>query len=231
MTERAGVLAYWKTFFTDLFLGTFLYLFLFTAAGTLLGLGSALTLDNVYLDSSGWNGWVQWLVLLLALIWFPALGVLHGLVSCTVFIAGKKLAEMLVGLHDLLDLLSKGVLASLPHLDKRTPRKQFEEKFETLGHQFLNDLKLKGGPVNWVKRLVFLGILKALKFFFLDDVLEEIRKKETEEVSRADIESAVRRVGVEMLLPITEYLLVLHGLNGVALALTFGLPFFLFWVF
>ncbi len=231
MTDRANVLAYWKKFFADLFLGTFLALFLFVSGGLLLGLGSALALDQLFLDTSGWSLWVQWLVLLLALVWFSLFGAVHGLAACTFYVAGKKLREMIVGLHDLLDLLSQGVMNSFPRLDKKIPRREFEEKFEKLGHQFLEDLKLRGGPINWIKRLVFLGILKALKFFFLDDVLEEIRRKNTETVSRADIESAVRRVGVEMILPITDYILILHALNGLALALTFGLPFLPFYFF
>ena len=67
---------------------------------------------------------------------------------------------------------------------------------------------------------------------FLDDIVEEIRKKNKDQVSRADIESAVRRVGVDFLLsPITDYIYILHGLNGLAVIGTLGLPFFLFWIF
>jgi len=81
-------------------------------------------------------------------------------------------------------------------------------------------------------RLIFRVILKILRFLFLDDVVVELNKKPSDQLSRADIESAVRRVGVEFVVStITDNILLLHILNGFLLALTFGLPFFLFWYF
>ena len=232
MTDRAHVIRYWQKFFADLLLGTFLYLFLFSAGGVCLGLMATGLLNSGYIIPSGWSVWLDWLVFLVALGWQGLFGWAHGLIACTLWVAGKKLKEALLGLHDLLDILANGVVASYPNLDRQTPKKELEEKFEKLGHKFLEDLKLKGGPISFAKRMIFLVILKILKFFFINDFLEEIRKKNKDDLSRADIESAVRRVGVDILLsPLTDYLFILHGVNGVALLGTLGLPFFLFWIF
>ncbi len=79
---------------------------------------------------------------------------------------------------------------------------------------------------------MFRVILKILKFLFLDDIVEEIRKKPGDEVTQADVESAVRRVGVEfMLSAIHDNILLLHIVNVVLLMLTFALPFSFFWMF
>lgn len=232
MTETSNVIAYWRKFFSDLFVGTFINLFIFITAGGVMGAFCTLILDNSWLDSSGWSGWLQWLVLVPSFGWFELWGLFHGLAACTVYIVQKKMGEIIIGLHDLLDILMKGVLAAYPNMDKRVPRKELEEKFETLGQQFLQELKLKGGPLSFIKRSIFQVMLKALKFFFLDDVMDEIKKKPGEEISRADLESAVRRVGVEIVLsPIADNLFLLHGANLLVMGMTLGLPFFLFWIF
>lgn len=165
MTETANVIAYWRKFFADLFLGTFVNLFLFVAAGGVLGFVCTFMLDSSWLDSSGWSGWLQWLVLLPSFGWFELWGLFHGLAACTVYVVQKKLGEVIIGLHDLLDILMKGLLTAYPRMDKRIPRKELEDKFEKLGQQFLEDLKLKGGPLSFVKRAIFQVMLKALKFF------------------------------------------------------------------
>ncbi len=232
MTDRTQVIHYWQKFFADLLIGTFVYLLLFSLGGVVVGLLATWWLNTGYIIPSVWSAWLDWLVFLLALGWQGLFGWVHGLIACTLWIAGKKLREALLGLHDLLDILATGVMASYPNLEKQIPKKELEEKFEKLGHKFLDDLKLKGGPINFTKRMIFLVILKVLKFFFINDFLEEIRKKNKEQLSRADIESAVRRVGVDILLsPLTDYIFILHGVNGVALLATLGLPFFLFWIF
>ncbi|MFQ5443862.1 MAG: hypothetical protein ACE5EK_04510, partial [Nitrospinales bacterium] len=190
------------------------------------------TLDTLFLDASGWNGWVQWLALLLSVVWFGLLGTIHGLAAGILKVAGKKLREVVEGVHDLLDLMGSALLAAFPGLEKRIRRQDLEDRIDTLGHQFLNDLKLKRGLFPWIQRMVFMGILKAVKWLFLEDVKEEVRKKGTDEVSRADLESAVRRVGAEMIISnLSDQLFFLHCLNGLGLALTFGLPFLLFWIF
>ena len=77
---------------------------------------------------------------------------------------------------------------------------------------------------------VFERILKALKFFFLDEVVEELEKRPADEIRTSDIEHAVRRVGVGVILsPITDNIVLLQFLIGVLMVLTFGVPFALLW--
>jgi hypothetical protein len=74
-------------------------------------------------------------------------------------------------------------------------------------------------------------ILKVLKFFFLDEVVEELQKKDTGEITSADIEHAVRRVGTEVMIsPITDNLFLIHIVNIVIGLFFFGLPFSLLWL-
>ncbi len=232
MTDRTQVIQYWQKFFADLLIGTFVYLFLFSVGGVALGLLASYWLNGGYINPEIESTWLNWLTFVIAFGWQSIFGWAHGLIACTLWVAGKKLKEGLIGLHDLLDILTTGVMASYPHLDKNIPKKELEEKFEKLGHKFMDDLKLKGGPINFTKRMIFLVILKVLKFFFINDFIDEIRKKDKDDLSRADIESAIRRVGVDILLsPLTDYLYILHGLNGAALLATVGLPFIFFWIF
>ncbi len=232
MTDRAHVIQYWQKFFADLLIGTFVYLFLFSVGGLGVGLLAVWWLNSGYINPEIESAWLNWLTFTVSLGWQTIFGWAHGLIACTLWVAGKKLREGLLGLHDLLDILITGVMVSYPHLDKHTSKKELEEKFEKLGLKFLEDLKLKGGPINFAKRMIFMVILKVLKFFFLNDFVEEIRKKDKDDLSRADIESAIRRVGVDILLsPLTDYIYILHALNGAALLGTIGLPFILFWIF
>ena len=98
---------------------------------------------------------------------------------------GKKLKEMVSGLHDLLDILVSGVLSNYPRFNKNIPKEELAAKFDQLGKKFLEDLKLKGGVINLLKGLVFRVILKALKFLFLDDVVEELNQKPNAELARS----------------------------------------------
>ena len=69
------------------------------------------------------------------------------------------------------------------------------------------------------------------KFFFLDQVVEELQKKETSEITSTDIEHAVRRVGTEVMIsPITDNLFLIHALNIALGILLFGIPFGLLWL-
>lgn len=224
--DRPQLVAYWRNFFSDLLVGTFKSLFLFSTAGLTLAALSGWGLDTWFLDPTDWNMAVQWLILILALSWLLPLGMFHGLVASALATVGKKLKEAVNGLHDLLDVLVKGVFSHYPNLSKNISKQELGEKFDQIGHKFLKDLKLKGGPISYIKGLIFRIILKALKFFFLDDVMEEIKKKPGEEVTRADIESAVRRVGVEFLLStIHDNIMILQVANAIVLLLLFGVPF------
>jgi len=230
--DKKHIINYWQDFFADLFIGTFKNLFLLSFSGFFLGVLTTFLLKETALQAEEWQSWLEVLVLLLAFVWYGIFGVLHGFIASLLRTVGKKLCEMVAGLHDLLDILVRGVLASYPKFDKHVPKKELSDKFDQLGQQFLKDLQLKGGILNFIKRLIFRVILKILKFLFLDDIVVELNKKPTNQLSRADIESAVRRVGVEFVVStITDNILLLHILNGFLLTLSFGLPFFLFWIF
>ncbi len=207
-------------------------LFLFGVIGFAIGMIGTYSLKEVYIRSADWNGWLQWLVLITALLWFGLWGPIHGIIASIIHTARGKFKQMVGGLHDLMDILVSGVLSHYPQVNKSIPKEELARQFDAIGKKFLDDLKLKGGPINWIKGLFFRAILKVLKFIFLDDVMEELNKKGKEHLDRADIESAVRRVGAEFVIStLTDQMLILQGLNVLALAFTFGLPFFLFWYF
>lgn len=227
--EKSNVITYWRKFFTDLLVGTFISLFLFGAAGFVLGAIGALVLDNYYIEPLEYRAWLDWLVTALAAGWLLALGVFHGTISSIISVTSKKLSEVVIGLHDLLDILVFEVVSKYTDFNKTIPKKELDKKFDEMGKKFLDDLKLKKGLFYFVTRIIFMTIVKALKFIFLDDVMEELNKKEKEHITRTDIESAVRRVGVEMAAStITDYLIILHVLNVILMAITFGIPFALF---
>lgn len=232
MTDKNKVLIYWQKFFADLLIGTFVNLFLLGAAGFVAGMLGTYSLKEVYIWQADWSGWLQWFVLLTALLWYGLWGTAHGALASIVHTARCKFKQMVDGLHDLLDILVSGVMSHYPDVNKSIPREELARKFDEVGKKFLEELKLKSGPINWMKGLFFRVILRVLKFLFLDDIMEELNKKGKEHLDRADIESAVRRVGVEFVIStLTDQMLILQGLNILLLTLTFGLPFFLFWYF
>lgn len=232
MTDKNQVLSYWRKFFAELLIGTFVNLLLFGVAGFVVGMIGIYSLKEIYIWEADWSGWLQWLVLITALLWYGLWGPIHGVLASIIETARGKFRQMVGGLHDLMDILVSGVLSNYPNVNKSIPREELARKFDEVGKKFLDDLKLKGGPINWMKRLFFRVVLKILKFIFLDDVMEELNKKGKDHLDRADIESAVRRVGVEFVIStLTDQMLILQGLNILALIFTFGLPFFLFWYF
>jgi len=232
MTEKIQVLDYWRKFFADLLIGTFVNLFLFGVIGFVVGMVGTYGLKEIYIWESDWSGWLQWLVLISSLLWYGLWGPMHGVIASIIQTASGKFRQMVGGLHDLMDILVSGVLSNYPDVNKSIPREELARKFDEIGKKFLDDLKLKGGPINWMNGLFFRIILKILKFIFLDDVMEELNNKNKDHLDRADIESAVRRVGVEFVIStLTDQMSILQWLNVLALALTFGLPFFLFWYF
>ena len=232
MTDQNKVVSYWRNFFADLLIGTFFSLFLLGIAGFAVGMIGVYSLKSVYIWEADWSAWLQWTVLIVALLWYGVWGTLHGILASVIHTARRKFQEMVGGLHDLLDILVSAVLSHYPNINKSIPREELARKFDEMGRKLLDELKLKGGPINWIKGLFFRIILKALKFLFLDDVMEELNKKNKEHLDRADIESAVRRVGVEFVAStLTDQMLILQALNGLSLVFSFGLPFFLFWYF
>ncbi len=229
--EKQAVIAYWRKFFVDLLVGTFIKLLLFCAAGFILGMSTTALLNIAHVTPQDWSGWLDWLVIILAVGWYGALGTLHGLASSIIHIVSKKLSEVVIGLHDLLDILVTEVMSNYKTFNNKVPKKELAEKFDNVGQNFLTSLKLKKGLFSFMSRIIFSVILKVLKFIFLNDVVEELNKKKSDQLGKADVESAVRRVGVEFVVSaIKDNLMILHILNVILLLITFCIPFAIFWV-
>ncbi len=229
--DKIDLISYWRKFFSDLLVGTFKTFFFYGLMGGLAGGIAFIVIKAFYISISEWSAWVQWVCLMFALMWYGFWGIFHGFVAGILKVLGKKLGEMVHGLQDLMDFLVGGVLAGFPKVNKTFSKGELDQKFDELGQKFMKDLKLKGGLINWIKRILFLTILKVLKFMFLDDIKLELDKKNKSELTRADIESAVRRVGVEFFVStIHEKFLIFHILNIALALITFFLPFLPFWL-
>ena len=108
---------------------------------------------------------------------------------------------------------------------------ELAQKYDQIGNELRQKLKQRGGLTGFISGIMFGVILKALRFFFLDDVVEELQKKDTEKITSADIEHAVRRVGTEVIIaPITDNLFLLQVFNITVGLLLFSLPFSLLWL-
>ena len=222
--SKEEIINYWRRFFTDLLVGTFKKLLLFGLTGFALGLIGLFIMDHFVMEKLEWSTWVISTVLVFLFGWYTGFGILYGLIACIIQISSKKITEALAGLHDLLDLLTHGVVEKIPRFNKNIPRSQLEDTFDGIGKNFLEQLRLKRGVTAFLSRMIFGTILKIIKFFFLDNVVEELSKKEGD-ITSSDIEHAVRRVGVEMITePIIEKFLYLQILNFILFALSFGVP-------
>jgi len=230
--DKDEIILFWRRFFTDLLLGTFSKLVLFGLIGFVLGILTLYIMDNLFLEELEWSGWIVWAVLIFSSGWYAGFGVFYALIACIIHITSKKLTEALAGLHDLLDLLTHGVVKKIPRFSKNIPRNQLEETFDGIGKTFLEQLRFKQGITAFLSRILFGSILKVLKFFFLDDVVDELSKKESGDITSSDIEHAVRRVGVEMVIaPILEKFLYLQILNFILFILSFAVPIgILLWI-
>ena len=222
--SKEEIITYWRRFFTDLLVGTFKKLLLFGLTGFTLGLIGLFIMDHFVMEELEWSTWIISIVLVLSFGWYTGFGILYGLIACIIQISSKKITEALAGLHDLFDLLTHGVVEKIPRFNKNIPRNQLENTFDGIGKNFLEQLRLKRGVTAFLSRMIFGTILKIIKFFFLDNVVEELSKKEGD-ITSSDIEHAVRRVGVEMITePIIEKFLYLQILNFILFALSFGVP-------
>ena len=222
--KKEEIIDYWRRFFADLLVGTFKKLILFGLIGFFLGLVGLFTMDHFIMEKLEWNSWIISITLVLSFSWYTGFGLLHGLIACIIQTSSKKITEALVGLHDLLDLLTNGVVEKIPRFNKNIPRNKLEITFDGIGKNFLEQLRLKRGITAFLSRMIFGIILKIIKFFFLDNVVEELSKKEGA-ITSSDIEHAVRRVGVEMITePIIEKFLYLQILNFILFVLSFGVP-------
>ena len=228
--NKQELIQFWQKFFADLFLGTIVNLFLFGLFGMGLGLTFLLIFKSQVLGSLDWQGWIEMLLLILSFVWYGGWGVAAALLFSVVQTVRKKFTEAVGGLHDLLDLFTREVMKRIPKFSKTTPKEELDKQFDNIGNEFKEKLRLKKGVLGWVSSVVFGVLIKALKFFFLDDVVEELKKKPSGEITSSDMEHAVRRVGVEIILsPITDNLFILQIVIGVIILLTFSMPFALLW--
>ena len=229
--DSPKILDYWISFFRDLLLGTLKKLFIFGFAGLGLGILSILNFDSKVLDVAEWNCWLETSIFILVSLWYLGIGVLHSLIACALHVMIQKLKEGLEGLQQLLDWLTREVIGRTPKLQKNIPRSEFEKKYDQVGNELKTKLKQKSGLTSFFSAILFGVILKALKFFFLDQVVEELQKKETSEITSTDIEHAVRRVGTEVMIsPITDNLFLIHAVNIALGIILFGIPFALLWL-
>ena len=222
--KKEKIINYWRSFFSDLLVGTFVRLFIFGTIGFSLGLVGLFIMDHFFMEALEWRPWIVSTILILSFGWYTAFGTIFGLIASIVQTSSKKITEALAGLHDLLDLITHGVVEKIPRFNKNIPRNQLEDTFNGIGNTFLAELKLKRGVTAFLSRILFGTILKVIKFFFLDNVVEELSKKEGD-ITSSDIEHAVRRVGVEMVTePIIEKFLYLQILNFILFSLSFVVP-------
>ncbi len=229
--DSPKILDYWISFFSDLLLGTLKKLFIFGFAGLGLGILSILNFDSKVLDVAEWNSWLETSIFILVSLWYLGIGVLHSLIACALHVMIQKLKEGLEGLQQLLDWLTREVIGRTPKLQKNIPRSEFEKKYDQVGNELKTKLKQKSGLTSFFSAILFGMILKALKFFFLDQVVEDLQKKETSEITSTDIEHAVRRVGTEVMIsPITDNLFLIHAVNIALGIILFGIPFGLLWL-
>lgn len=229
--SKPQILDYWLKFFQDLFLGTLKKLFIFCFVGLGISVLSILTFDAKVLDIAEWNSWLESSIFILASLWYLGIGILHSLIACVLNVMIQKLKEGLEGLQQLLDWLTREVIGRIPKLQKNIPRSELEKKYDQVGNELKTKLKQKSGFTSFFSGILFGVILKVLKFFFLDQIVEELQKKESSQITSADIEHAVRRVGTEVMIsPITDNLFLVHAVNIALGILLFGMPFALLWL-
>jgi len=228
--DKSQIIDYWLAFFRDLLIGTLKKLFLFCFIGLGLGGLSIMVFDSQILDVADWSNWLEILLISIATLWFLCFGALHGIVACALQVMIQKIREALEGLQQLLDWLTREVIGRIPKFQKNIPKSELEIKYDQVGNELLTKLKQRGGITGFFSGVLFSVILKVLKFFFLDNVVEELQKKDTGEISSADIEHAVRRVGTDVMIsPITDNLFLIHIANIAIGLFFFGLPFSLLW--
>ena len=178
--NTSQILDYWLTFFRGLFLGTLKNFLLFGFTGFGVGFLSTIGFDSQLLDTADWSEWLETLILLLASVWYLSLGVLHGLISCALHVMIQKIREAIEGLQQLLDWITREVIDRIPKFQKNILRSELEEKYDQAGNELRRKLKQEGGLVGLFSGILFGVILKVLKFFFFDQVIEELKKKTLE---------------------------------------------------
>ncbi|MBT3923084.1 MAG: hypothetical protein HOF21_10970 [Nitrospina sp.] len=229
--NKQQILDFWILFFKDLLIGTFKNIFIFGVAGFSLGVLSSYIFNIQVLDHAEWNIWLETTILTLVCVGYLGLGMFHSWIACSLLLLGKKMREALSGLQELLDWLTREVIGRFPKFQKNIPKAELGQKYDQIGNELRQKLKQRGGVSGFFVSLMFGIILKALRFFFLDDVVDELHRKEKEEITSADIEHAVRRVGTEvMIAPITDSIFLFQVVNFVIGLILFALPFTLLWL-
>ncbi|MEC9423116.1 MAG: hypothetical protein VYC01_02085 [Nitrospinota bacterium] len=229
--EKSQVLDFWVVFFKDLLVGTFKKLFLFSTCGFFISMLTTYFFDLKVLDAVEWNIWLEGVILSIVGLVYLGLGFFHGLISCSLHILKKKLREAVSGLQELLDWLAQEVIGCFPKFKKNIDKHELAKKYDQIGNELRQKLKQRRGLTGFISGIMFGVILKTLRFFFLDDVVEELQKKDTEKITSADIEHAVRRVGTEVIIaPITDNLFLLQVFNITVGLFLFSLPFSLLWL-
>ena len=229
--NKQQVLDFWVLFFKDLLVGTFKSLFLFSICGFFIGTLVTYAFDLKVLDTVEWNVWLEGSILILVAVIYLGLGLVHSLISCSLYLLSKKIREALSGLQDLLDWLAREVIGCFPRFQKNIPKHELAQEYDQIGNELRQKLKQRGGITGFSSGIFFGLILKALRFFFLDEVIEELQKKDKEEITSADIEHAVRRVGTEVIIaPITDNLFLLQIVNIIIGLFLFALPFTSLWL-
>ncbi len=229
--NKQQVLDFWIVFFKNLLLDTFKNLFLFGVSGFSIAILATFIFNGQVLDSLEWSGWLEVIILTVVAIYYLGLGLFHGWIACSLHLLGKKLREALSGIQELLDWITREVIGRFPKFHKTIPKNELAQKYDQIGNELRQKLKQRGGITGFASGVLFGVILKVLRFFFLDEVVEELHKKEKEEITSADIEHAVRRVGTEvMIAPITDNLFIIQIVNVIVGLLLLGLPFCLLWL-
>ena len=197
----------------------------------MLGTLAAWLFDNRVLDSVEWNVWLEGFLFTVVTAFYLGLGIFHSWAACIFLILEKKLRQALSGLQDLLDWLTREVIGRFPKFQKNIPKHELAEKYDLIGNELRQKLKQRGGLTGFFSSILFAVILKALRFFFLDEVMLELQRKEQKEITSADIEHAVRRVGTEvMIAPIIDNIFLLHIVNVFIGLFLSALPFGLLWL-
>ena len=228
--KQEELIIYWNFFLKDLFLGTFLRVVAMSFLGLALGFAFFAALNGYAIQPREFGKWLEWLILIPGFFWYTAWGIFHGVGSAITYTTQRKLEETVRGLQGLLDLLSRQVLGSISTAHKTFTKEEIAEKFDSLGREFQNNLRLKGLG-GWIASILFGIILKGLRFLFLDEIADNLLNKPGNEITTSDIESAIRRVGVNTLLsPIIDQLILIYFLIFVLMVLSWGFPFFLFWI-
>ena len=230
--DKQALIAYWKKFFADLFVGSIIRLIFFSGVGFLVGIISSFFLESNFLAPLEMSGWLEWSLLGFAIIWNIGFGVFHGILGAGLHIINQKMMEVTVGLQGLLDILSREVVVKLKSVNKTYKKEEAAKIFSEMGNKFLKSLELKGGIQGLLGFIVFGFIIKVLRFLFLNEISERLLAKPGSEATTSDIESVVRRVGVnKMLEPIGDNLALAQAVNIFFFILFFSVPFVLVWIF